>query len=54
MKSGTDDEPVPGMMLKLIEEECVQYADHLTEEETTSLIKAKQQKEERRQAALLR
>ena len=42
------------MMLKLIEEEYVRYAEHLTEEETTSLSKAKQQKEDRRQAAILR
>ena len=54
LKIGTDDEPIPGVMLKLIEEEHVCYAEHLTEEETTSLSKAKQQKEDRRQAAILR
>ena len=38
LRIGTDDEPVPGMILKLIEEEYVRYAEHLTEEETTKKL----------------
>ena len=48
LRSGTDDEAVPGVMLKFNKEEYVHYTEHLTKEETTSFSKPKQQKEDRR------